>query len=108
MGYKNDRSNFVNLLKIILAPLFLWFAYELFASGKIKEIFSAIEEFATGNRYIFYPILGAVVMVFSSIRKIGVENWKKTNHPIQGVVGAALIGGLGGVIIARILTVIFR
>jgi hypothetical protein len=60
------------------------------------------------NRYIFWPIIGAIAMIFSSIRKIGLANIKRSNHPIQGIIGAGLLGTLGGLFIAWALKVIFH
>jgi len=108
MRYQKRKPSPIKMLIPIVAPLVLLLIYELYASGTVTDILREVNRFATENRYVVWPIVGAIMMIYSSIRKIGVANWMKANHPIQGIVGVGIIGALGGLIIAWALTLIFH
>ncbi len=107
-AYQNGKRNLIKMLIPILAPLTLLFIYELYISGAISDMFREVSRVAAENRYVFWPIIGAVVMIISTIRSIGLANIKKQNHPIQGMIGAGVIGALGGLIMAWVLKLIFH
>ena len=104
----NEKPNPITLFVPILAPLLLLLIYQFYGNGTLTAFFQSLNGFASENRYIFYPVLGAVVMIISSIRSIGFEKLKHSNHPYQAIFATGIIGALFGFFIAWVLKLIFH
>lgn len=75
----------------------------------MADLMTWLNSFAAENRWVFWPIVGALVMMFTGIKSLGgVQKLKEGNHPVQAVIGMVVIGALGGLLIAWTTKAIFH
>jgi hypothetical protein len=67
-----------------------------------------ISAFISENRWIFWPVLGAVFTVVTQVRKMGWNTIRRGNHPIQVFLAMALYGAVVGLIIAWATKLVFH
>ncbi len=75
----------------------------------MQDTFNRLTTFAINNRYVFWPIVGAIIMIIFTVVKLGFSKmFSKGKHPFQVILIAAIIGALAGLFIAWILKIIFH
>jgi RsiW-degrading membrane proteinase PrsW (M82 family) len=74
----------------------------------MQDVLNNISSFTTENRWIFWPIVGAIVVSLINIRKIGYKELKRGNHPFQAIVSMIILGGIIGLFIAWLTKVLFH
>jgi len=72
------------------------------------EILNELNTFAAEHRWIFWPIVGAIIIPIIQIRKIGYRNFREGNHPFQALIVIIIYGIIVGLIIAWLTKVIFH
>lgn len=74
----------------------------------MQDLLNNINSFAAENRWIFWPIVGALVIPIINISKMGLKEFKNSNHPLQGLFGLIIVGGIIGLFMALLTKVIFH
>lgn len=74
----------------------------------MNNFLTELNDFAAANRWVFWPVVGAVVTTVMGLRSIGWEKFRSGNHPIQALVAMVVLGALGGLLMAWLTKVIFH
>jgi len=70
---------------------------------------TTLNSFAAENRWVFYPIVGAVIMLLTGIRSLGgIQRLREGNHPAQAVIVMICLGVLVGFFMAWVTKVLFH
>jgi hypothetical protein len=75
----------------------------------MHELLETLNSFAAANRWVFWPAVGALIMVITGIRNTGgLKGLRQANHPVQGVVGMIILGVIIGLAIAWVTKALFH